>query len=75
MIIGPYINGSAVLIGGIVGALLSNRLPERLRNSMPLIFGAASMCMGIVLIMKVSHMPVMVLSIILGALSGELFLY
>ncbi|PKB89670.1 hypothetical protein A8A01_12780, partial [Ewingella americana] len=72
MIIGPYINGSAVLLGGIVGALLSNRLPERLRNSMPLIFGAASMCMGIVLVVKVSHMPVMVLSVILGALLGEL---
>ncbi|WP_159873855.1 MULTISPECIES: DUF554 domain-containing protein [unclassified Raoultella] len=72
MIIGPYINGSAVLIGGIVGAMLSSRLPERLRNSMPLIFGAASMCMGIVLVMKVSHMPVMVLSVILGALLGEL---
>jgi len=34
VIIGPYINGSAVLLGGIVGALLSNRLPERLRNSL-----------------------------------------
>jgi uncharacterized membrane protein YqgA involved in biofilm formation len=72
MIIGPYINGSAVLLGGIVGALLSHRLPERLRTSMPLIFGAASMCMGIVLVVKVSHMPVMVLSVILGAMLGEL---
>ena len=72
MIIGPYINGAAVLIGGIAGALLSTRLPERVRTGMPLIFGAASLCMGIVLVMKVAHMPVMVLSIILGALLGEL---
>lgn len=72
MIIGPYINGTAVLIGGIAGALLSSRLPERVRTNMPLIFGAASMCMGIVLVMQVSHMPVMVLSVILGALLGEL---
>jgi len=39
---------------------------------MPLIFGVASMCMGVVLVVKVSHMPVMVLSVILGALLGEL---
>ncbi|MBU9844760.1 DUF554 domain-containing protein [Rahnella ecdela] len=72
MIIGPFINGSAVLIGGGVGAVLGTRLPERLRVSMPLMFGVASMCMGVILVMKVSHMPVMVLSIILGALIGEL---
>lgn len=72
MIIGPYINGAAVFFGGIVGALLSARLPERIRTSMPLIFGAASMCMGVVLVVKVAHMPVMVLSVILGALLGEL---
>ncbi|EKY3200058.1 DUF554 domain-containing protein [Cronobacter turicensis] len=72
MIIGPFINGAAVLTGGVVGALLGTRLPERLRISMPLMFGASSMCMGIVLVMKVSNMPVMVLSVILGALIGEL---
>lgn len=72
MIIGPWINGSAVFIGGIAGALLSTRLPARIRTSMPLIFGAASMCMGVVLVVKVAHMPVMVLSVILGALLGEL---
>lgn len=72
MIIGPFINGSAVLIGGGIGAILGTRLPERLRVSMPLMFGVASMCMGVILVMKVSHMPVMVLSIILGALIGEL---
>ncbi|AIR00012.1 DUF554 domain-containing protein [Pluralibacter gergoviae] len=72
MIMGPYINGAAVLLGGLAGAMLSTRLPERVRTSMPLIFGATSLCMGIVLVMKVAHMPVMVLSVILGALLGEL---
>ncbi len=41
---------------------------------MPLIFGAASLCMGIVLVTSVSHMPVMVLSVLLGTLLGELLL-
>lgn len=72
MITGPWINGSAVVIGGMAGAIISARLPERLRVSMPLIFGAASLCMGIVLVTSVSHMPVMVLSVLLGTLLGEL---
>lgn len=72
MIVGPYINASAVLFGAIGGALLSTRIPERVRTAMPLTFGAASMAMGVVMIAKVAHMPVMVLAAILGALIGEL---
>lgn len=72
MFTGPWINGSAVVIGGMAGAIISARLPERLRVSMPLIFGAASLCMGILLVTSVSHMPVMVLSVLLGTLLGEL---
>lgn len=72
MIIGPYINGAAVLFGSLGGAALANRMPQRLRSAMPLTFGAASMAMSIILINKAVHMPVMVLSGILGALVGEL---
>ncbi|CDL46383.1 Putative inner membrane protein YqgA [Escherichia coli ISC41] len=38
MVIGPFINASAVLLGGVLGALLSQRLPERIRVSMTSIF-------------------------------------
>lgn len=34
VVIGPFINASAVLLGGVLGALLSQRLPERIRVSM-----------------------------------------
>lgn len=43
MVIGPFINASAVLLGGVLGALLSQRLPERIRVSMTSIFGLASL--------------------------------
>lgn len=72
MIIGPFINGCAVALGGFCGGTLSSRMPERLRSAMPLTFGAASMAMGAILINRAVHMPVMVLSAILGALIGEL---
>ena len=72
MIIGPYINSAAVLFGAIGGALFAHRIPERVRVAMPLTFGVASMAMGVVMIGQVTHMPVMVLASILGALLGEL---
>lgn len=52
MVIGPFINGAAILAGGIAGAMLGHRLPERVRLALPMTFGITSMGMGIVLIAK-----------------------
>ncbi|VFS44880.1 protein YqgA [Enterobacter cancerogenus] len=71
MVIGPFINASAVLLGGVLGAVLSQRLPERIRVSMPSIFGLASLGIGILLVVKCANLPVMVLATLLGALIGE----
>lgn len=71
MVTGPFINAGAVLLGGVIGALLSQRLPERLRASMPSIFGLASLGIGVLLVIKCANLPVMVLSTLLGALLGE----
>lgn len=71
MVIGPFINASAVLVGGLIGALLSQRLPERIRVSMTSIFGLASLGIGLLLVIKCVNMPVMVLATLIGALIGE----
>ncbi|CBG91694.1 DUF554 domain-containing protein [Citrobacter rodentium] len=71
MVIGPFINASAVLFGGVIGALLSQRLPERIRVSMTSIFGLASLGIGILLVVKCANLPVMVLATLVGALIGE----
>ena len=56
MVIGPFINASAVLLGGVLGALLSQRLPERIRVSMTSIFGLASLGIGILLVVRSQRM-------------------
>lgn len=72
MPVGPLINALAVLLGGMLGALLGNRIPERLRVNLPLTFGAASMGMGVVMIAKVHALPPVVLALLLGSVVGEL---
>lgn len=74
MVIGPFINAAAILSGGVLGALLSQHLPERIRTSMTSIFGLASLGIGILLVIKCANLPVMVLATLLGALIGELCL-
>jgi uncharacterized membrane protein YqgA involved in biofilm formation len=71
LVIGPFINAGAVLLGGVLGAVLSQRLPERIRVSMTSIFGLASLGIGILLVVKCANLPVMVLATLVGALIGE----
>ncbi len=75
MPIGVIVNSSAVFVGGILGALLGNRIPERLRTALPLAFGAASMSMGITYILKLKILPVVVLALIVGTAIGELIYF
>lgn len=71
MPIGVIVNVLAVLFGGLIGAVLSKRIPERIRTTLPLIFGVASMAMGISSIVKMKLLPVVVLAVIVGTAIGE----
>jgi uncharacterized membrane protein YqgA involved in biofilm formation len=70
--VGPFVNTAAIIIGGIGGALLGERLPENFRERMPLIFGCCALGLGIALIGRVSFLPVPVLALLLGTIIGEL---
>ena len=72
MPIGVIVNSAAVLLGGLLGAVLGTRIPERLRQALPLTFGAASMAMGVNYIVQMKFLPAVVLSLIIGAGAGEL---
>ena len=72
MLIGPYVNGSAVIIGGLIGAVAGGKLPERVKTALPMTFGLCSVGLGITLVLKVKYMPAVVLAMIVGVLIGEL---
>lgn len=58
------------MIGGVFGALFGNWLSERLRAELPLVFGIASMAMGVTLIVKMHSLPAVIISLLLGAIIG-----
>lgn len=72
MPVGVIVNVLSVLVGSLIGAFFGDKIPERLRVAMPLTFGAASMGMGIALIVKVETLPAVVLALVLGSAIGEL---
>ena len=72
MLIGPYVNGAAVIIGGLIGAAAGGKLPERVKTALPMTFGLCSVGLGITLVLKVKYMPAVVLAMVIGAILGEL---
>ena len=70
MPIGVIINTVAIFLGGIAGALLGNKLPEKYKDQLNLIFGLCSMGMGISSIVLMKYMPAVVFALIIGTIVG-----
>ena len=73
MPIGVIINTIAIFLGGIAGALLGNKLPEKYKDQLNLIFGLCSMGMGISSIVLMKYMPAVVFALIIGTIVGLVF--
>lgn len=69
---GPYINGAALLVGSIAGALLGPKLSSNIRTRMPMVFGCASMGLGVAMIVKVKLLAPVMLALVAGSLLGEI---
>ncbi|MDU4961691.1 MAG: DUF554 domain-containing protein [Sporomusaceae bacterium] len=72
MPVGVIVNSISIFAGGLLGAMLGNAIPERLRQTLPLIFGVASMTMGSVSMVKLQALPAVILALIIGTSLGEL---
>ena len=70
--LGPWVNSSALLVGGVVGALLSHGMPKRVRDALPLTCGVISASVGTVMITKVHTVPAVALAMLAGAFVGEM---
>lgn len=73
MPIGVIINTVGIFLGGIAGALLGNKLPEKYKEQLNLIFGLCSMGMGISSIVLMKYMPAVVFALIIGTIVGLIF--
>ncbi|MDP5239655.1 DUF554 domain-containing protein [Uliginosibacterium sp. 31-16] len=70
--LGPWINSAALLAGGGLGAALSQRVPKRVRDALPLSCGIISAAVGAVMMNKAHTIPAISLALLTGALIGEL---
>ncbi|MBI9094496.1 MAG: DUF554 domain-containing protein [Sphaerochaeta sp.] len=69
---GIIANTGAIVIAGLLGVLLKNKIPSRIIETLPVTLGLAAMTIGIAAILKLKTVPVVVLSLIIGSIIGEL---
>ncbi|NLD71963.1 MAG: DUF554 domain-containing protein [Chloroflexi bacterium] len=71
MATGTVINALTVLAGGGLGALLGQRLPERVRETVMAGLGLVTLIVGLQLALETENVLVVLVSVLLGALLGE----
>ena len=69
--IGTLINIIAILIGGILGTFLGNRLSENVRHTVIAGLGLFTIGLGLSLFLKTANSLIVVGSLLIGALLGE----
>ena len=70
--IGPITDSCALFVGGLAGTLFSGFIPKRVKETLPLIFGVITQCMGSTLENKDTERRVEVMALIVGTVIGEL---
>ena len=68
--IGIFVTVSAVVVGGLLGSLLGDKLSESFKHTMTQVFGLCAMAMGISSVVLMQNMPAVVFAVILGTLLG-----
>ena len=72
MPIGVMINVLSVAIGGIIGAAAGEKLPDKFKNELNLVFGVCSMGIGISSVILMKNMPAVIFAVVLGSSIGLL---
>lgn len=69
---GVLVNCATVLAGSVIGAAVSSRLPKKLTESLPNVFGFAALTIGISLIINLENLSPVILALICGTAIGEM---
>ena len=71
MPVGTIVCAACIVIGGLIGSVLGDRVSEDTKNTLTMIFGLCSMLIGLVSVPFLKNLPVVVLSVIVGTLIGR----
>jgi len=69
---GTILNVATVLVGSVLGTVLGNRLPEKVRETVVHGLGLTTLVIGLSLALKTQNILIALASILLGGISGEL---
>ncbi|HNT05309.1 MAG TPA: DUF554 family protein, partial [Anaerolineae bacterium] len=69
--IGTWLNTLAVLVGGGLGVLLGQRLPDKMRATVMHGLGLVTLVTGLRMALGTANILIVMGSILLGAVSGE----
>ena len=70
-ITGTIINIATILLGGFIGLIIGNRLPEKIRYTLMMTLGLFTFAYGIRLFMQTGNALVVLISLLIGVLLGE----
>lgn len=68
--VGILCNSLAIALGGLIGAKAGDRLSQEVKDKLNMIFSLCAMGMGVTPIILMENMPAVILSLILGTLTG-----
>ncbi len=69
--LGTIVNALAIIVGGIIGLLFKNVIPEKISESLLKTTGLAVIAIGITLIFRGENLTLLIISLILGTIIGE----
>ncbi len=72
MPIGIIINALSIVLGGLCGAVVKDRLSDNYKDTLNMIFGLSAFGMGIANVVLMKNMPAVIFSVILGTTLGLL---
>lgn len=69
---GTLVNVGAVILGSIIGLIIHNKLPDRITKTVFQAIGLFTLFLGFSMALKTNNILLMVFSLVLGAIAGEL---